>query len=164
MTNFIDELNELLKNGFSFKEKKLKITVHSFVCDVSARAFLKCTKTNSGYSSCDKCIEVGKYLNKVVFPSETAQKRTNETFRQQTDDDHHLERSPLLDLPIDLIKHFPIDYMHNIYLGVVKKVIKTWHTGPLGVRLSSNKVQIISQRLVKLKQFIPSEFNRKPRS
>lgn len=116
LTNFINESNELLKNGFNFNENIFKIEIHSFVCDAHARAFLKCTKTHSGYSSCDKSIEVGEYYkNKVIFLSETAQKRTNESFRQQIDEDHHFSRSRLLDLPIDLIKKFPTDYMHNIW-------------------------------------------------
>jgi len=79
------------------------------VCDAPTHAFLKCTKLHSGYSSCDKCIEPEEYYkNKIVFMSETAPKRTNESFRKQLDDNHH-EPSPFLDLPIDLIKSFPIN-------------------------------------------------------
>lgn len=121
LEKFIDELNDILKNGFYFNKNYLKIEVHSFVCDAPARTFLKCTKTHSGYSSCDKCIEPGEYYkNKVVFTNETAQKRTDESFRKQTDDDHHHGLSPLLALPIDLITCFPTDYMHNICLGWLK--------------------------------------------
>lgn len=73
LANFINELNELLINGLYFNGNFFKIKVHSFVCD--APAFSKCTKTHTGYSSYDKCIEPGEYYeNKVVFMSETAQK------------------------------------------------------------------------------------------
>lgn len=54
--------------------------------------------------------------------------------------------------------------MHNICLGIVKRLLNTWIRGPLKVRLSNNKVQVLSQRLINLKSFIPLEFNRKPRS
>lgn len=165
LRNFIDELNDLLKNGFDFNGNHFKIEIHSFICDAPARAFLKCTKTHSGYSSCDKCIEPGEYYkNKVVFTSETAQKRTDDSFRKQIDDDHHHGLSPLIDLPIDLITSFPTDYMHNICLGVMRKLLNTWVGGPLNVRLPNRKVQILSQCLINLRPFIPLEFNRKPRS
>jgi len=135
------------------------------VCDAPARAFLKCTKLHSGYSSCDKCIEPGAYYkNKIVFMSETAPKRTNESFRKQLDDNHHHGSSPFLDLPIDLIKSFPIDYMHNICLGVMRLLLRLWIAGSLKFKLTNNQMQIISQRLINLQKFIPLEFNRKPRS
>lgn len=80
------------------------------------------------------------------------------------DDDHHISEMPLLRLPIDLIKCFPTDYMHNICLGVVKKLLFTWLRGPLQVRLSSKQVGIISNHLLSLRKNIPTEFNRKPRA
>ncbi|XP_029171345.1 uncharacterized protein LOC114940761 [Nylanderia fulva] len=140
LRNFIDELNNLLENGFDFNGNHFKIEIHSFICDAPARAFLKCTKTHSGYSSCDKCVEPGEYYkNKVVFTSEIAQKRTDESFRKQIDDDHHRGPSPLIDLPIDLITSFPTDYMHNICLGVMRKLLNTWIGGSLNVRLPNRK-------------------------
>lgn len=47
---------------------------------------------------------------------------------------------------------------------MVKKLLNTWLRGSLKVRLPNNKVQVLSQRLVNLRPFIPLEFNRKPRS
>lgn len=63
-----------------------------------------------------------------------------------------------------MIKCFPTDYMQNICLGIVTKLLFTWLGGPLQVRLSHIKRNIISERLLSLKKFIPVEFNRKPRS
>ncbi|KAK4884922.1 hypothetical protein RN001_001193 [Aquatica leii] len=55
--------------------------------------------------------------------------------------------------------------MHNICLGVVRKLLNIWVGGrPLEVRLHSRKVEIISQHLIALRAFTPSDFNRKPRS
>lgn len=110
-------------------------------------------------------IEPGKYYkNKVVFPNLRALKRTNESFRGLTEDDYHTSQTPLLRLPIDMIKCFPTDYKHNICLGIVRKLLFTWLDGPLQVRLSHGKRNIISERLLGLKKCIPVEFNRKPRS
>lgn len=54
--------------------------------------------------------------------------------------------------------------MHNICLGIVKKLLNTWVGENVKVRLSNQKVKVISHRLVELKKVIPQEFNRKTRS
>ena len=163
---FIEELNNLLQNGFINESKDyFNVKVHSFICDAPARAYLKCTKSHTGYSSCDKCTVHGEYyMNKVVLDSLISQKRTDESFRQQLDEEHHIAQTPLAQLPINLIKCFPTDYMHNICLGIVKKLLNTWVGGPLKVRLPNHKVKTISQHLLDLKKYIPLEFNRKPRA
>lgn len=58
-----------------------------------------------------------------------------------------------------LVSNFPIDYMHNVCLGVMKKILTVWISGPLQTRLHSRIVCEIS-----FKRFIPQEFNRKPRA
>ncbi len=58
---------------------------------------------------------------------------------------------------------FPLDYMHLVCLGVVKKLL-SWVNGPPVVRLGSELIENISVRLLKLVPFIPCEFQRKPRS
>lgn len=90
-------------------------------------------------------IEFGEYYkNNVVFTSETAQKRTDGSFRKQIDNDHYhgfFSISSLMDLPIDLITSLLTDYMHNICLGIMRKLLNTWIEGPLNVRLPNRKVQ-----------------------
>lgn len=71
--------------------------------------------------------------------------------------------SPLLALNVGLVSLFPIDYMHCVCLGVMKNLIMSWIHGHLKVRLNSRSVNIISERLLNMKAFIPCEFNRKPR-
>lgn len=126
LEDFINELNELLNEGFVFKGKMYSIEVHSFVCDAPAKAFVKCIKSHSGYSSCDKCTIVGEYVNnKVVFNSTSCPKRTNQAFLEQSDADHHVGITPLCKLHINLVEKFPVDYMHCVCLGVVKKLLTT---------------------------------------
>lgn len=165
LNEFIIELNQLLVTGFTFNDIQYTVAVHSFICDAPARAFIKCTKSHTGYSSCDRCTIVGQfYSGRVVLNTETHELRTNESFRQQRDEDHHLSNSPLLELHIDLVKCFPIDHMHCICLGVMRKLLNTWIGGPLKVRIGQRSVQVISAKLLLLKQYIPEEFNRKPRT
>ncbi|KAB0803370.1 hypothetical protein PPYR_00340, partial [Photinus pyralis] len=85
------------------------IQVHSFICDSPARAYVQCIKSHGGYSSCERCME----------PGINANKRTDQSFVLQSDEDHHIGESPLLTLPIGLVSRFGIDYMHCICLGVI---------------------------------------------
>lgn len=85
------------------------------------------------------------------------------SFVSQTDDAHHLADSPLLKLNIGLVTYFPIDYMHNVCLGVTRKLLNFWLSGNLQTRLPNRIVQMLSIRLVSLKCNIPKEINRKPR-
>nr|CAI5858221.1 unnamed protein product [Callosobruchus analis] len=54
--------------------------------------------------------------------------------------------------------------MHSICLGVMKKLLNTWITGPLSTRLPHHVVNNIPQKLLALSSHIPVEFNRKPRA
>ena len=66
---------------------------------------------------------------------------------------------------IDLVEDFPYEYMHLVCLGVTKKLLILWMRGKLeNFRLSSGQVDIISQRLVSIRNYIPAEFTRKPRT
>lgn len=165
LEDFIHELSHLLKDGFEYKQIKYFIKVHSFICDAPARAFIKCTKTHSGYSSCDKCTQSGEYVQgRVVMRNTSAPKRTDLMFNLQIDEDHHLGTSPLTELSIGLVSNFPIDYMHAVCLGVMRKMLNSWISGTLKVRLRSSYVNLLSKKLINLRSSVPVEFSRKPRS
>lgn len=90
---------------------------------------VKCTKYHSGYYSCDRCEQRGEYINgRIVFKELDAELRTNETFRNKRNEDHHLynEELPFLLLDIDIVRKFPIDYMHCLCLGVMKHLLLIW--------------------------------------
>lgn len=57
-----------------------------------------------------------------------------------------------------------IIYMHLVCLGVMRKLILLWFTGPLNIRLSNINKEKISKRLIRLRNNIPSDFARRPRS
>ena len=62
-----------------------------------------------------------------------------------------------------MIKIFPIDYMHQLCLGVMRKLALTWMRGKPEVKISAGQVETISTKLVDLKCCIPNTFARKPR-
>lgn len=80
-------------------------------------------------------------------------------------DDHCREKSPLLLIPrAKLVTQFPLDYLHLICLGTVRKMLYLWTKGPLNVRLSGVVVKNISYQLIELQKHISSDFARKPRA
>lgn len=164
LDHFVKELKGLLENGYVFNDTHYQIKISSFVCDAPAKAFIKCIKSHGGYSSCDKCCDSGEYHGRVVFLETNATRPTDKSFELQQDEDHHLTVSPLINLGIGLVSTFPIDYMHAVCLGVTRKLINIWISGPLPVRLNRHTVSEITRRLVSLKQYICVEFNRKPRT
>lgn len=128
---------------------------------------MKCIKSHGGYSSCDKCWETGNYnhkIGKVILKDTTSARRTDHQFLLQTDDEHHRAITPLVELNVGLVSSFTIDYMHAVCLEVMKKLLVTWVSGSLQIRLSNANVRILSQHMELLRVYVPLEFNRKPRS
>lgn len=162
----VKELNSL-REGFVIYGKTFLLKVTSVICDAPARAFVKCIKSHTGYSGCDKCVQSGVYINhRMTFPEFHAPQRTDESFKHTVDEDHHLGHSPLVKTSIGMVSCFPHDYMHLVCLGVVRRLLDLWISsiGPLRCCLSGRQVKAISERLSHLKGFIPVEFARKPRS
>lgn len=162
----IADINSLITNGIDFNEEHFEIKLLCIICDAPAKAFVKCVKQYSGYYGCDKCEQRGQYVGRMTYPiTENLVYRTNVSFRNQTQEEHHKDVCcPFLDLPMDMIKDFPVDYMHQVCLGVMKKLLITWMRGPrANNRLSSNQVAQISAKLISFVQYIPQEFARKPR-
>uniref|UniRef100_A0A6P7GIG5 Uncharacterized protein LOC114339293 n=1 Tax=Diabrotica virgifera virgifera TaxID=50390 RepID=A0A6P7GIG5_DIAVI len=162
----LKDISSLMQHGLKYGNTVYEVKLYNFICDAPARAFVKCIKSHSGYSSCEKCAEHGSYIKgRVVFKScSKAAKRTDETFILQSDEDHHIGISPLLELNIGLVSTFPIDYMHAVCLGVMRKLLHCWIGGNLNVRLRAYSVKLLSQSLLSLRPFIVKEINRKPRS
>lgn len=93
-----------------------------------------------------------------------ASRRTDESFKLQLDKEHHLGISPLIKPGIGLVSFFPNDYMHNICLGVMRKLMNIWLDGPPRVKISKKISEIVSESLISFRNCTPCEFNRKPRS
>jgi len=69
LNDFVCELKELMSNEMTVNGTMICVKLHSFVCDAPARAFIKCTKLHSGYSSCERCDQHGEWCGKVIFSS-----------------------------------------------------------------------------------------------
>ena len=165
LRDFVDEMKKLEASGIQTPEGKFKVSLCSVVCDAPARAFLKCIKGHSGYHCCERCDQAGLHIkNRMTLPDLHASARTDALFRDMQDEDHHTGISPLSELNVGMVSDFPLDYMHLVCLGVMRKLVALWLQGPLSCRLPGHTVTKISDRLGDLHETVPQDFGRRPRS
>lgn len=169
LKDFVSELKVLLTNGFVFMGICYRVVFDCMVCDMPARAFVKAVKGHGGYCACEKCEVTGTYSNdyrKVIYTDLGCRRRTQESFFLQSQPEHHTGTSPLVELGVDLVTLVPLDYMHLVCLGVMKKLLlEYWFPAKLCItKISAHTKLAMSNHLISLRANIPVEFNRKPRS
>ncbi|CAH0553200.1 unnamed protein product [Brassicogethes aeneus] len=159
---FVEEMLKLM-DGLQTKAGIVKINIRSFICDAPAKSFIKNIKNHNGYFGCDKCCIRGEfYDNRIIFQTTNSAKRTDEDFLLKTNKEHHKGNSPLERLNIGMVSKFPIDYMHAVCLGIMKKLLITWSQGAKHLKI--NKKIEIDDRISNIVKSWPANFNRKPRS
>jgi hypothetical protein len=167
LNEFVQEAKLLQNNGLSYKDTNIKFMVNLFVCDTPANSFILKTKGHTGFECCRKCIVHGITIkNRRVFPEMDEDLRTDFDFRHQLYPNHHIGTSILTELDIDMVKNVPLDYMHLVLLGVMKKLLSFWvlgvKTGPK--KLSADLIVILEQNLAVILMSQPDEFCRRIRS
>lgn len=183
---FRQDIMDLTRNGFQTENgTKIQVNLYALICDTPAKSFALNVKSHSGYGSCTKCKITGKWIERnrkskmrgikrkrsrsgcVCFPPtmKRIKLRTDEEMAQYNPhDDYQKAENVFSDIPrFGLITCVPLDYMHLILLGVVKRLIWLWIKGPLKVRRSPYDIKRISKRLEDLKSTKPREFKRRPR-
>jgi len=164
MKYFIKEFADLELNGIDFLNVKYSVRLSSIIADAPARSFIKCIKNHNSYNSCERCTVHGEWLGRVIYPIENSELRSDSSFYNQTDPDHHVGVSIITNLKVGPISQIPLDYMHMICLGVVRKLVRQWVKGKLSNRLPNRDKKLISNRLLLFRKSFPSNFQRKPRS
>lgn len=137
-------------------------------CDAPAPYYVKSVKNFNGYFECDRCVQKGERIsNRMLFLESKADLRTDDSFAQMADTEHHLpEPSPLNNLNIGMVTCFPHDPMHLVYRGVMRKLLYCWKgKGPshLG-RLRARDRILLNDRIMVAKSMWPSDFVRQPRT
>ena len=166
LADFISEAEHLISDGLILDNIKYTVDFPSFIGDAPARAFFKVIKGHTGYSACEKCVTEGENMDRrMCFPELTAPLRTDCSFNQRTDEEHHLGVSPLTRIGVGLVSQVPLDYMHLVCLGVQKRLIKLWKAAPKKEsRLGIRELDSISEHHSELRCHTPQEFARKPRA
>jgi hypothetical protein len=163
---FINELSSF-SDGLVVDHRSCTVEVKAFICDAPARAWLKCVKCHTGYNSCERCVLHGSYESgRVTMTDVSAPLRNDDLFAKFSYRGHQESISPLNNIPnVGLVSNFILDYMHLICLGVVRRLLHRWTRGPKKFgRLSSGLIAVISEQLISLRNSVPSDFARKPRS
>ena len=164
---FVHEMKQLLVEGINYLGKHYTLAVHAVICDAPARFFIKCIKGHGGYHACERCCQEGEYVGrKVTYPEINSRLRSDADFLSQRNEDHHMPKlvSPLAAINIGLVSQVPLDYVHLVCLGVVRRLVSLWMKGDLECRLPSHKINNISSNLLSLRNTMPRELSRKPRT
>ncbi len=139
------------------------------------QAMIKKIKQYSAKFGCDKCSQETVHIGRSTYQQITnLPLRTDDTFRRKSNAKHHKRgNTPFTKIQdLDMIAQFPIDYMHQVCLGVMRKLIRVWISGKVDKKARPNKLiklvlrkkRIINSRLAKLKALFPDCFQRRPRS
>ncbi|XP_067206727.1 uncharacterized protein [Linepithema humile] len=168
MDEFVtDVLQVFEKGGITFSHQQIPTTLRAFIADAPARSWLLNHYGHTSSHACGKCKVVGiRYEQRMIFLGTNHRLRTDEEYIRMTDRDHHKGKSPLSRLPMGMVTQVPVDYMHLVCIGVVKKLLTAWITGKYGkkTKLSGRNLDVVSKRLELLSHYCPRDFARKPRS
>lgn len=161
---FIIDLKSLLDNGFEINGNILKFEIGHMTNDAPAKSFILNVKGHNAYFGCTTCAQEGSYKERrVVFLEIISPVRTNESFRNKVNEEYHKGDSPLELLPINIIDVVCLDYMHNVCIGVTKRLVEFWVKGKKNIRLNETSREKISTDLINLRVYVPNEFSRLPR-
>ena len=187
LSPFLEEIKMLENNSLTVDGRSYCVVLKNVICDTPARSFIKMIKPHTGLYGCERCDQRGEKNFGMTFPSMNSTLRDNSSFRRQASKPHHQGKSPFTKiLSLDMINGFPLDYMHLVCLGVMKKLLLLWrgekNTAVSELsrrqqvrkkdskkamdrvhRLSQEQLGIINRRIVETSKQFPSEFHRKGR-
>ena len=127
---FLDDLDYLFANPIIVKPRAYCMGNKGiYVCDAPARTSLKLITSHNGYVACEHCTVVGRFCNTswhVCLLDCSCVLRTNESFQQQTDKQHHHGKSILCDFGVRMVFDFVLDYIHLSCLGTMKRLFLWW--------------------------------------
>lgn len=168
MDDFLNSVKKLTESGLQTKYGIINVKFVAMVCDAVARASLKEIKSHVAYSGCERCTVVGEHhCNTLVFPNTDSPKRTDLSFKDRLDLNHHktLTVTPLEKIiGFNMVSGFVIDYMHCCVLGVMKRILNRLNQGTRNkkrVNLDTAARRNHDDVLSKCREYLPSECNRK---
>ena len=169
ITRLKEELLEIRKDGINFEEHVINLGKVLFIADTPARCFIQCISGHNSYHGCGWCRQIGTYNrdhHRMTFCLIKDEKRSDNLYKL-FQESNQLSLSPLADI-VPLYSNFPPDYMHIVCLGVVRKLLHFYSTSQKGMRmlckLSPRQIDVLNNRITSFVQYIPREFQRKPRT
>lgn len=170
LQDFITEVNDLKTRKIMYQNKLYDFDIHFFICDAPARAYLRQTVGHNAKHGCEKCRIVGSYSNhRINYAQErfvAFNKKLDSDFTQNhLIHDYIKGKSPLLNMNINLVTQFPLDPMHLLFLGVIKRILLNYYFNSSShVKLSQKIKNEIEANICEIQGFITSDFPRKSRT
>lgn len=166
LEKFVEEVANLQENGFQWSDgSTYKFKINNFVLDAEARSFVKQRVAHGGYYACEKCTVKGTYYrNRMCFFEQNCPRRTDTSYRNRDNPDHHVGNSLLENIEIGMVSQLRLDALHLVYLGVVKRMLNFLISVRSQCILSDSIVSQINNMLHDIRDCFPIEFTRKPRS
>uniref|UniRef100_A0A0K8USQ8 Transposase domain-containing protein n=1 Tax=Bactrocera latifrons TaxID=174628 RepID=A0A0K8USQ8_BACLA len=158
LNEFIEEVSDLQTNGFEF------------VCDAPAKAFLCGIPGHTSRHGCAKCNQVGRKKDGVLtYSTKAGVTVSNRDFLDRKYPNKHLSLfkenlSPLEKININMISQDPLDVMHLIDLGDMRKFILRVINNKSNYKFKKETKLYLSKKIVALSSYITREFVRKPRT
>ena len=191
LSTFTEEIGTLMSNGFQLGQKTIYIERVSFLCDAPALAYILQIKNHNARHSCRKCLVVGERCwtdaewekiknnetdeygqiklkrgdppGRLAYLEVAVEARTDISFRARAHPEFHNGDSILEQLSIDMVLDFPVDPMHQVYIGVTRKWID-YNVTVNGFKLSPRTLNSIKTFMDSLGQSTPHEFARSSRN
>jgi len=120
--DFNEELLGIIREGISYKNRKIKLKIRCFIVDTPARADCLNIVEHTGLNNCHKCkipCERRKTDSSVILKGENYPARSDNNFRQLKYPEHHRGKSALNNLPLEPVSQTPHDYMHLVCLELM---------------------------------------------
>lgn len=94
-------------------------------------------------------MQEGEYTkHRMLFLETNPNLRTDNNFINRENEEHHLGTSIFERANVGMVSQFPLDYMHLVCLGVVKKMLQIFVHGNIKViKFSAAVISQISQTL-----------------
>lgn len=172
LKDFAEEIKILTRAGVQIgtNNHTVPFEISMFICDTLGRAYIKNTRYfnhTHGCGDCDQqCARSGR---RAIYSDESGKPRTDDSFKERRCKDHHQDEfksisSVLEKVDIGHVTQFPLDPMHMVDLGVVKKMLSIiiWRHCTGGPKTEA-VVDEMSFRFVSFAKFTPIEFARRPR-
>ena len=100
----------------------------------------------------------------VFVADEIGELRTDESFKNRTDKEYHIRKSPLEDI-VNMVTQFPLDRLHLIDLGAIRRIFKFLIEAKVSsIKLKPSIINRLDWLANGLHSYFPSEFKRKPKS
>lgn len=167
MMEFVAEIESLQKNGVELKNGQVKkFKFRCFVADAPARAFATGVMGHASYFGCPKCNQVCcSEGHKLYYQYFIGELRTDESFERRTDKLHHKpqfqNQASLLERVMGMVSQFVIDAMHGVDLCVTKRICTVIFNTKSLTKAAFATLQV---RFRSFREYVPSDFARKPRS